>query len=337
MALFRPDYLNSQLDNNQSDNPQQDQPQTPQPSAPSGYVDPNVQNMISRDSASWEQQLREGAQARGANYDPTDLAGVQRNVGYQANIGQDPAKWIENQLKIYDVRGAPNVYQGGAHGGESNVQPYSKQFTDPITGRIEDLANQRANNLTNPPAGSGQALLEEALKNISSQFQNGGYTPGEQEILQTQAIDPLERLRKARKDQVLQQLSARGIPPTSGVAISMLQDVDRQFDSARASTQRNIAGQAAQERQSRMLQAVNLLGNLAGTQDTRADKAFQYQNVPLNLADRAWNQAFQLYGSNNPLALVNPLLQLSSQQQGQRYGQGQSLADLLRILTPLLT
>jgi hypothetical protein len=280
--------------------------------------------------------------AGGQMYDPSDLQGFIRNATNNQGEGwAGSGTALQNQLDIYKQRDPTNSYglragepvgSGGGGGGATSQAAPRGQFTDPLASALEAFANQRARDLQNPPGGSGQAMLEELLKKISAQFQNGGFTPGEQEVFQTQAIDPLERLRTARKQQVMQELSRRGITPSSGVAQSMLADVDRQFDAQRATTQRGIAAQGAQETQQRMLQAVQLLSQLQGTQEGRMDKAGQYLNVPINLADRAWNQSFQLYNANNPLSLINPLMQLSGQQQQRTDQQGAAMADLIWAL-----
>lgn len=204
------------------------------------------------------------------------------------------------------------------------------QFDDPISSWLEQFAQTRAQQRENPPGGSGQAMLEAALKDISKQFMGGGFTPGEQEVFQTQALDPIEKLRQARRQQVMQQLSQRGITPNSGVAIQMLQDVDRQFDGLRTQQQRSIAAQGAQESQARMLQAVQLLSGLAGTENQRLNEAFGYRAVPMQLADRAFNQASQFYGmAGNPLAGLGGYSQLAGMQQGRNDASQEALADLL--------
>ena len=82
-----------------------------------------------------------------------------------------------------------------------------------------------------------------------------------------------------------------------------------------------------------MLQAVQLLSSLAGTENSRLNEAFQYRSVPLNLADRSFNQASQLYNmAGNPLSMVNPLLQLSQQQQGRNDNWQEVLGYLASIL-----
>lgn len=237
------------------------------------------------------------------------------------------------------TQGTPGISQPG--GGQTPpISPYGTpsrtlpaQFTDPITGPIEAAAQLRAQQLENPASNSGQALFEQALRSIAQQFQNGGYTPAEQELLTTQVMDPLEQARSARKQEVLQNLSARGIPQTSGVAIQMLNDVDRQFDAMRQSSQRGLGADIAQERTNRMLQAIQLLSGLAGTENSRLDQAFQYRTTPLNLADRAFNQAMQVYqGAGNPLQLVNSLAGLANTQYAQNSATQEALGYLAYLL-----
>lgn len=119
---------------------------------------------------------------------------------------------------------------------------------------------------------------------------------------------------------------------SSGIAQSMLADVDRQFDGLRSTTQRELSSNIAREGTNRQMQAVDLLTRLAGTQNQRLDQAFNYQSVPLNLADRGFNQAIQLLQMNNPLSLANPLGQMSQQQQGQSAGMQSALGYLAYIL-----
>jgi hypothetical protein len=298
---------------------------TQQPSATPSQVQPAPS--AGTDWSAVEQQLKQSA---GSLYDPSDLEGIRRNTSYnEPGKSLSLADAIANQQRIYDVRDPSRTSSGSQTTTRQATQSSPPQFSDPLAKALEAFAAQRAQELQNPPGGSGQALLENALRDIAAKFQGGGYTPAEQEVFQTQAIDPLERLRTARKQQVMQELSRRGITPSSGVAQSMLADVDRQFDAQRATTQRGIAAQGAQETQQRMLQAVQLLSSLAGTQEGRLDKAGQYMNVPIGLADRAWNQSFQLYNANNPLSLINPLMQLSGQQQQRTDQQGAAMADLI--------
>lgn len=222
--------------------------------------------------------------------------------------------------------GTGNVFKGGG----SNVPG---QFTDPISSYLEQFAQQRAQERENPSEGSGQSLLENALRSISSQYAAGGYTPAQQETLNTQAIEPIEQLRSLRKRQVLANLSQRNIDPESGVGRQMLGDVDRQFDQLITQQRRSIANQATQEQQARQMQSIALLQSLAGGENARLNEAYNYRTVPLNLADRAFGQASSLYNSaGNPNTLIPMLQTLANSQQAQQSGTSEALGYLAYIL-----
>lgn len=207
-----------------------------------------------------------------------------------------------------------------------------KQFSDPITSAIEDYAARRAEERASPSANSGQAEFEKTLREVAAMLKGGGFTPAEQQVFQTQALDPIEQMRAARKQQVLQQLSQRGIDPNSGVGMSMLADVDRQFDAMRQQTQRGLAAQGAQETTARMQQAIELLSGLAGTENNRLNESYQYRQVPLQLADRAFNQASSLYNqTGNPMQGLQAALSMYENDQ-QR---GDALQELLGYLAGL--
>lgn len=299
--------------------------------------------------------------ALGGLYDPNTYTSYVANVSN--NGGGDPTDWFNRIVAKESLRGSnePNsTYtpdnKGGYTTGPTGTinrgpgQPkfssgrgdfgagtksigYDAQFSDPISAFLEQFASQQRERLTNPPSGSGQQLYEDILKNISQQFQGGGYTAHEQELLNTQALDPLERLRSARKQQVITNLSARGIGPDSGVYKDMLADVDRQFDSLRAQQQTQLGVNAANQATQRQLTAIQLLQQLAGTEGQRNDQAFNYASVPYNMAQTAFGNASGFYGATgNPLALIQPLLALQSQQQGQSASQQQALGYLAYLL-----
>ena len=268
--------------------------------------------------------------------------GVQGSQIYDPATGQLRPGW-RRTAKGYERDAAPGAAvtgQAGTGTGTSRTTATTvpAQFTDPITSAIEGFAQTRAQQLESPPSGSGQAQLEQMLNEFAQQWRSGGYTPHELEVLQTQGTDPLESARTARKQQVIQQLSARGIAPTSGVALQMLADVDRQFDAQRSQLQGQLASQAAQQVVARQLQALQALSGLASTENQRLDAAYGYRTVPMQLADRAFTQASGLLGQQgNPASLINPLLQLQSQQYGQSQASQQALGYFLQQLLAAAT
>ena len=100
----------------------------------SSWTDPNVEAMVDRDRASWEARLRQEAQQRGVTYDPSDLEGVVRHVGYGANAGADPERFIQQQLGVYDRRAADDGQRGPDAAPQSVAQQWNAQpgpQTDP--------------------------------------------------------------------------------------------------------------------------------------------------------------------------------------------------------------
>lgn len=105
-----------------------------------GTVSNPDMSMINRDSGSWEATLRDAAKTAGVSYDPSDLAGIQRNVSYARNAGMDPATFIDQQRNIYAQR-ASNVpqgseEQGGPRQGNPGVwgsvpAPFGEQYSTP--------------------------------------------------------------------------------------------------------------------------------------------------------------------------------------------------------------
>jgi hypothetical protein len=277
--------------------------------------------------------------------DPAVLENLRRlGIPYQIipkSAGAAPGSllqgWSKDAAGNYTYSGATGADPRGAYKPPPGVQfagvgSPGKQFSDPITSAIEDYAARRAEERANPTPGSGQAEFEKILREVSALFRQGGFTPAEQQVFQTQALDPIEQMRAARKQQILQQLSQRGIDPNSGVGMSMLADLDRQFDAMRQQTQRSLAAQSAQETTARMQQAIELLSGLAGTENSRLNESYQYRQVPLQLADRAFNQASSLYNQTG-----NPLqgLQVASALYGADQQRGDALQELLGYLAGL--
>lgn len=78
--------------------------------------------IIDRDRGSWEQQLRQEADAAGVEYDPSDLEGVVRNFSYGVNRGRDPQEMIDTQIGVYRTR--------GQSGGDRDEGGYSTRWAD---------------------------------------------------------------------------------------------------------------------------------------------------------------------------------------------------------------
>ena len=204
------------------------------------------------------------------------------------------------------------------------VSSYAAQFDDPSTRHLEDWMTARLNELRQPindPSREAlarlldeqtrmyqqqraqfdaeQAALKERrgrartsadeyinfAKERATKLQGPAYTGAEGEVLRTQALDPIEADRQAARQRALQQISNRGMDPTSGVAQQLLNDVDASFDRTRAASQNTVAYRQIAEQRSREEEAQNILQSIPGAEEAvlRGDMDFiQALNSILN-------------------------------------------------------
>lgn len=137
-------------------------------------------------------------------------------------------------------------------------------------------------NVFGDPATQEWERLLRSLVDRLNQPRPLGYTPSQQELIATQALDPLERQRQDRKRQVMLQMSARGHSQNSGPLQMALNDIDRQFDAlsaqARAGFAMNQIGledQRFNQNEQRAMTGVNTMFQLPQLADARFN---QYAN-----------------------------------------------------------
>ena len=107
-------------------------------------------------------------------------------------------------------------------------------------------------------------------------LQGPAYTGAEQEVLRTQALDPIERDRAASHKRSLERTASRGMLPTSGLAELDAQGIDRGADALRAGTQNQLAYRQINEQRSREQESQALLAAIPQAQRAAAqgDLAF---------------------------------------------------------------
>lgn len=223
-----------------------------------------------------------------------------RNDGMHKGIyeGGDPNKFIR-LANGYDQP----VFERSGGGAGGNV------FSDPATSGWESLLRQVTGQLMTPQQTPGYDNLVAYLQKYMSELQGPAYTPGQSEVIQNQALDPMTQTRDAQKQQILEQAARRGLGPTSGPVLQMLQDVDKNYSQSRTQVQSGFAkhaidvdkqqhGQAAQVGQmlqalqqgqltgneGRALQAVGLMGQIPALADSRlgaANQTMAATNAPL--------------------------------------------------------
>jgi hypothetical protein len=230
-----------------------------------------------------------------------------------------PANSLGERTKIWDptrndwVRvgfgeGTPQwIYQGwGMNGPQAQAPQGGGVFNDPATQEWESL-----------------------LRTINQRLQQPQptYTDAQRDLMQTQAIDPLERQRQTQKANTQQRFAARGIAPGSGILEQALQDVDRQFDQMKTGQQSQFAlnqigreDQLFNNNEQRALAGLNLFSQIPQLADRRLQMA-QGSLIPSN--------PYQLLNLQNQIAQQGQQQQNFNQQQDQQFWAmlGQLLAN----------
>lgn len=209
----------------------------------------------------------------------------------------------------------------------------SPMFTDPSQRLIEDTALGRLQELQNPDPNSGQGLYESFARQLVETLRGNPYSPQEEAALRTQAFDMLEQDRTATKQRWMEEVSHRGMAPSSGVALGGLQEIDRHYDQIRGQVTNQLAVNAINLTRQNRVQALDVLGGLAGTQNARLDKALGVSRIPYDLGTDAYQQMLQAVGAGgSPAANVQTAIQLATAVQNAQGLSSQQKAQFLRDL-----
>jgi hypothetical protein len=179
-------------------------------------------------------------------------------------------------------------------GSGSGAPPSSPgQFTDPSTANLEKYVNELIAQLKQPP-----------------------FTGQQQEVLRTQALEPIERDRAAAHQRALNNIGARGMDPSSGIAQELLNSVDRGYDTSRAQAQNQLAY------------------NTIGQQRTNQNDVLSLMQLLYQLPRNAQNDAISALnaGGVNPSSLFSNYAQLGMLQNSNSAANGQWLGQLLAYL-----
>lgn len=234
---------------------------------------------------------------------------------------------------MYPGESAPSYSGGGSSYQGTSV------FDDPATKQWEALLNQRVQQLQTPYQNPGFQPAIDQLNQYLARLNGPAYTPQEMDLIQTQAIDPIEQQRQAAKQQVITRMAAHGISASSGILEKALQDVDRQFDALHTKTKAGFAVNATQlDRENAQLasqlapQIANMYQSQFNAQDLRNQQAV---NLAGQIPETAWGR---LTGANQLIQPTSPLAALQGLQnfQTQGYNQGADFSNGLMQLLALL-
>lgn len=270
----------------------------------------------------------------------------------------------------------------GGHGGGGGVGGGAlpgNQYSDPYTQMMEELIKSRIGMLQggiNDPmrqqymdamqrratALAGlepeyQKLLER-LEGRFNDLQGPGYTGAENEVLRTQALDPIERDRSAARKRVMERMAAAGHTMESGVMQMALAEVDKAFDSERASSQTTLAADDVRRREGRQQRADQIRGALYDIpqarareqldvmdamqlleqtfrqeEEARSREAIGYSGTLADLGPQRLQLAMQAAGmGGNPSSYFNNLMQLASLNQNASFLNQQNRSNWLNGL-----
>ena len=249
-------------------------------------------------------------------------------------------------------------YSGGVGGiGGVDAGLYSNLYNDEYTNQLEQFVNARLRELYQPVNDPfrtqlGGALQErfdtmggvndptvmvQSLANTrANELIGPGYSGAEKEIIRTDALDPIERDRTAAKQRMLEQLSARGLDPDSGIAQEALLRVDAAFDASRAEAQREIALNELSRRDERQNSAVDMAAVAADAWNSMGREKLDLGSALEQLSRGVRSE--ESGRRNEALALVTLLAELGPQRMQQALavlGQGESPASLLNSIAQI--
>ena len=248
-----------------------------------------------------------------------------REQADKLNPGYDPSKYGTPSP-------APAAPSGGGGGDAwgAGTQPYVNAI------------NQWGASMQQPLQNPDFQPMVDYLRKYFAQLQGPAFTNAQMDLMQTQALDPLQQQHDAAKQQVIQRLAARGINPGSGIVEKALQDVDRAYGEMRTGTQRDFATKAIGVDQANKATAAQVAQTLTGLQNQqgtlnegRAMQAIGLLGQIPALEDSRQAAAAQLLNYNSPYA-ANPFA-LSQYQNMQNQQSGQSnTAMVMQLLSQLL-
>lgn len=225
-----------------------------------------------------------------------------------------------------------------------NTSGYGAQFSDPSTKQFESYIKQYLDQVAAPVHDPAVDELLSYLHQRVTDLKQPAYTGAEQEILRTQALDPIENDRTAAQKRALDWMSSHGWGDTSGISADLMNQVNAGFDKSRASAQNDLAYKQIDEKRARDLDVQKLLGQQVSINDQLRQEEGQRRQTGLSLSSllyelpqNAAQGAMAAIGqAGNPTDLFNSLVQLNSITQNNKTQNAAMWAQIGASFAPLL-
>lgn len=204
-------------------------------------------------------------------------------------------------------------------------QNTSPLFDDPASRLLEDYALDRFGQRMNPDPNSGTAMYEQYAKELINTLKGPVYSAQDESIIKGKAINQIGLEQDQTTQQWLEELSRRGIPPSSGVALDGILKIKNHFAGLRTTVESEFARGAIDATRQQRFQALDTTGKLANSEESRLREAGTYAAMPLELQNNAFQRNLQLVGAGgSPTSVLQSLLQVANQiNESDRYSEEQ--------------
>lgn len=262
----------------------------PPPAGPVAPPTPTVNSSNPMDDAYILSRIKAWSQVAGSNpslaNDPNYWLGrikqtgglTASNDGYWQNLGMRP-------------EGAPESWSASNPGGTATgATPYLASGTNP--GGYDDPSAmiylnqllQRLNQVQQPVDNSILDQLKALVQANVSRLNQAPYTDTESQALITQMRDPITQARDQAKQQAAENMSRRGISPTSGIFQAEMTKIDNAYQTGVAQGSNQLAVNAVAQKNTNAAQALSELNSLLGVQNTSVDRANAMADQAVTLA-----------------------------------------------------
>lgn len=267
-----------------------------------------------QESSDISKQIADYYQSKGGSFgadEQNDLANRRRN-------GQTDEQILANTRQQADSR-----FPGGSGGGSSApaFKNTSPSFTDPSQKLIEDSALARYQHLQNPEATSGTGIFEQYARELIDTLKGPVYSAGDEATIKAGAMDSIFKDRDLTKQRWLEEVSKRGMAPSSGPALEGLRRIDEQYKTLQTTVDAEFARNAIQQTRDQRFQTLNTAGQLANSEESRLSGALDVARIPYNLNNDAFSRNLSLVNAGgSPQQLLSSAMSLfNSNQSGDAY------------------
>lgn len=304
---------------------------------PAGDPEYNRRQAIFENETDWkkvEDELRAAAAAAGVAYDPSDLAGLKRNAGYDAAhqgasggyiaaLNRSMANAKQNYAqKAGGGGGGQDQGQGGSSAASTADYPYPERVEMPEPTAPTPYSSTYQQQFAQQFQGVGEADRNRLMQAILQSPETMGAT--QQSQLFEQQKELLNAQRAQQQAQLQQNLLQRGISSQGGQALSGQAGIQQDFSGQLLGAQRDIALKAAQQNRADQLAALQMQEAMAQGDYQKMMGIYQANQQERQNTENFLRQAQEVTQQGQ--------LQYNAQRMAQAVAQQNEIMDFYRFL-----